>query len=82
MARSSNFLSYQIPLASTLPEGYLPLELLCLATNDIKNEEDKIFLIKIQTVRKGKKPSRAVDVYFYYPGQNQEARVVGILREE
>ena len=53
-----------------------------LATNDIKNEEDKIFLIKIQTVRKGKKPSRAVDVYFYYPGQNKEARVVGILREE
>ncbi len=53
-----------------------------LAANDIKNEEDKIFLIKIQTVRKGKKPSRAVDVYFYYPGKNQEARVVGILREE
>ncbi|MCH8982033.1 hypothetical protein IH922_08450 [candidate division KSB1 bacterium] len=53
-----------------------------LAANDIKNEEDKIFLIKIQTVRKGKKPSSAVDVYFYYPGQNKEARVVGILREE
>jgi len=52
------------------------------AANDIKNEEDKIFSIKIRTVRKGNKPSRAVDVYFYYPGQNKETRVVGIVREE
>lgn len=53
-----------------------------IASNDIDDNEDKIFLLKIQTQRKGKELSRAVDVYFYYPGNNRDPRVVGIVREE
>ena len=44
MARSSNFLSYQIALTITLPEGYLPLELLGFAP-DNKNKHQLLCLV-------------------------------------
>ncbi len=54
----------------------------CLAKNAFKNEEEKIFQIRIQTQRKSQKPDKFVDVYFYYPGTSGEARVVGIRRQQ
>lgn len=50
--------------------------------NGIKDEKDKIFSIKIHTQRQNNKLSKAVLVYFYYPGNSSKARIVGIQREE
>lgn len=53
-----------------------------LATDNIDAEEDKIFSVRIQTQRNAGDLSKAVDVYFYYPGYEGNPRVVGIVREE
>lgn len=53
-----------------------------LSSNDLKKETDKIFSVEIQTRRKGKDLSKAVNVYFYYPNYSGTPRVVGIVREE
>lgn len=53
-----------------------------LSTDNFDGEADKVFSVKIQTLRIDKERSRAVHVYFYYPGFEKEPRVVGIVREE
>ena len=53
-----------------------------LSTKKITDEEDKIFNIKICTHRNNMLPSKAVEVYFYYPGKSKESRIIGIRREE
>lgn len=53
-----------------------------LQANKYDREEEKIFSIALQTQRKGKKLSKVVEVYFYYPGFQNEPRVVGVKRHE
>lgn len=53
-----------------------------LQKNQFNREEEKIFSIALQTQRNDKKLSKVVDVYFYYPGFQNEPRVVGIKRHE
>lgn len=53
-----------------------------LASDLVKKAEDKIFSVKIQTQRRGKKLSKAVTVYFYYSGADKQPRIVGIERQE
>lgn len=53
-----------------------------LASGRFESEEEKIFVVEIQTQRAGKKLSNKVEVFFYYPGLDGEPRVVGIRREE
>lgn len=53
-----------------------------LTTDNIDSEEHKIFSATIQTQRKAGELSKAVEVYFYYPGYEGNPRVVGIVREE
>ncbi|MFQ6113083.1 MAG: hypothetical protein ACE5NG_03220 [bacterium] len=52
------------------------------SANGIAKEEDKIFSVKIQTKRGEGPLSKAVEVYFYYPGNSARPRVVGIVRED
>ncbi|MFQ6116393.1 MAG: hypothetical protein ACE5NG_20225 [bacterium] len=61
-------------------KGYL--DEILTKTNGIVREEDKIFSVKIQTQREKGDLSKAVEVYFYYPGSSGKPRVVGIVREE
>ncbi len=53
-----------------------------LASNRLTREKEKVFSAAIRTDRHGKKLSKRVTVYFYYPGNNRRPRVVGIVREE
>jgi hypothetical protein len=61
-------------------EGFLDDTLAHLG--EISDESDKIFRVKIETQWGEKLISKAVEVYFYYPGNSGEPRVVGIVREE
>ena len=53
-----------------------------LKENEISREEDKIFHVAIYTQREKQSLSKAVIVYFYYPGVHGRARIVGVEREE
>ena len=53
-----------------------------LNSERVAKEEDKIFRARIRTQRGRNSLSKAVDVYFYYPGFSQNGRIVGIVREE
>lgn len=53
-----------------------------LKENKTSREEDKIFHVTIHTQRAKQLLSKAVTVYFYYPGVPGKPRIVGIEREE
>jgi hypothetical protein len=61
-------------------EGFL--DAILADSDEINNEEDKIFSISIRTQRGGGSLSKAVEVYFYYPGISGKPRIAGIVREE
>jgi hypothetical protein len=68
-----------IPISSN---GERFLDRILAGANDIAKEEDKIFSVSIRTKRGVEPSSKAVEVYFYYPGNSGEPRVVGVVREE
>lgn len=53
-----------------------------LSKNHLSKKEKKIFHIDIHSQRKNEKLSKRVRVHFYYPGQDEQARIIGIEREE
>ncbi len=53
-----------------------------LKENKINREDDKIFHIAINRQREKLSLSKAVKIYFYYPGALEKVRIVGIEREE
>ncbi|MFQ5825315.1 MAG: hypothetical protein ACE5JB_14835 [bacterium] len=61
-------------------EGFL--DEILTSTNGIAKEKDKIFSVEIQTQRGTGSLSKAVEVYFYYPGNSAKPRIVGLVRNE